>query len=92
VPTAEEVVAFTVKSLQEMNLDVEGVAGDTMLGPAGVDLDSLAVAELIARVEEQYELSFPEDELEQLAIMTLGEFGEMITRLSAQAPSESAPA
>lgn len=92
MPTAEEVVSFTVKSLQEMNLDVEGVDGDTMLGPAGVDLDSLAVAELVARLEDRYELSFPEDELEQLAIMTVGEFGEMVAKLEAQAPPGGASA
>ena len=92
MPTAEEVVAFTVKSLQEMNLDVEGVGAGTMLGPAGVDLDSLAVAELVARLEDQFEVDFPEDELEMLAIMTLGEFAGMVARLNAQAPPGGAPA
>ncbi len=92
MPTAEEFVSFAVTSLREMNLDVQGVDGDTMLGPAGVDLDSLAVAELVARIEDRYELSFPEDELEQLAIMTLAEFGELVAKLAAHASPDGASA
>lgn len=32
--TAEEVITFIVESLEEMNLDVDGVSPDTMIGPA----------------------------------------------------------
>lgn len=81
---AEEVVAFTLKSLEEMNFDVEGANLETMIGPSGMDLDSLAVAELAARLEDSYGVSFPEDEMEQLAIMTLGEFADTVAQRTAQ--------
>ncbi len=88
--TAEEIVAFTLKSLEEMNLEVEGATLETMIGPSGMDLDSLAVAELAARLEDSYGVSFPEDEVEQLAIMTLGEFADTVAQRAGQAQHEGA--
>jgi acyl carrier protein len=89
--TAEEVITFTIKSLEEMNLEVEGADLDTMIGPSGVDLDSLALAELAARLEDSFGVTFPEDEMDQLAIMTLGEFADMVSQRSVQVQPESAP-
>jgi acyl carrier protein len=77
---SDDVIAFTVTSLAEMNFDVEDVDADTLLGPAGIDLDSLAVAELTLRIEERYGVKFGEDEMERLAIMTLGEFAAEVAR------------
>jgi acyl carrier protein len=88
--TAEEIVAFTLKSLEEMNLEVEDANLETMIGPSGLDLDSLAVAELAARLEDSYGVSFPEDEVEQLAIMTLGEFADTVAQRTGQAQTEGA--
>lgn len=89
--TTEEVVTFTIKSLEEMNLEVEDVDIETMLGPSGMDLDSLAVAELAARLEDSFGVSFPEDEMEQLAIMTLGEFADTVSQRTVQAQPQGAP-
>ncbi|MFC0530792.1 phosphopantetheine-binding protein [Phytohabitans kaempferiae] len=69
-----DVVAFTVEALRQMNFDVDGADRETVFGPAGVDLDSLAVAELALRVEDAYGVKFGEEDMERLAIMTLGEF------------------
>ena len=74
-----EVRQFVIASLEEMNYDVEGIDDDTTLGPAGVDLESLALAELAVRVEEQYGVKFSEDESEELAVMTVGEFCAHVT-------------
>ncbi len=57
-----------------MNYDVEGIDDETTLGPAGVDLESLALADLSVRVEDKYGVRFSDDESEQLALMTVGEF------------------
>jgi acyl carrier protein len=65
---------FVVASLKEMNYDVEGLADDTTLGPAGLDLESLALADLAVRVEDRFGVKFADDESEQLALMTVGEF------------------
>ncbi|GIG59425.1 MULTISPECIES: acyl carrier protein [Longispora] len=69
---------FVVKALEEMNYDVEGLDDETTLGPAGVDLESLALAELAVRVEEQYGVKFNEDESERMAVMTVGEFSAFV--------------
>lgn len=88
--TAEEVVDFTISSLEEMNLVVEGVGLETVIGPAGLDLDSLAVAVLAARLEESFGVTFPDDEVEQLAVMPLGEFATMVAERSVQGQPEGA--
>jgi acyl carrier protein len=69
-----EIREFVVASLKEMNYDVEGVDDDTTLGPTGVDLESLALADLAVRVEDRFGVRFADDESEQLALMTVGEF------------------
>jgi acyl carrier protein len=70
----DDVRAFVIAQLQDMNYDTEGIDDDTTLGPAGVDLESLALADLSVRVEDKYGVRFSDDESEQLALMTVGEF------------------
>lgn len=77
-----DVVAFTIEALREMNFDVDGADAGTVFGPAGVDLDSLAVAQLALRVEDAYGVRFGEEDMEQLAIMTLGEFAAEVSARS----------
>jgi|GEM_PF-823611 len=48
------------------------------LGPAGADLESLALAELVVRVEDHFGVKFDEDEVETLAGMTVGEFCRVV--------------
>src|SRR5947208_2591260 len=69
-----EIRQFVIDALKDMNYDITGVDDDTTLGPAGVDLESLALAELAIRVEGAYGVKFGEEESEQLASMTVGEF------------------
>jgi acyl carrier protein len=69
---------FIIDSLRAMNYDVEGIDNDTELGPRGADLESLALAELAIRVEDRFAVKFYEDEAEQLALMTVGEFCEIV--------------
>jgi len=75
----EEVRAFVISSLKDMNYDVDGVDDATTLGPAGLDLESLALADLLMRVEDQYHIRFAEDESEELALMNVGEFTTAVT-------------
>ncbi|MGA8115768.1 MAG: phosphopantetheine-binding protein [Actinocatenispora sp.] len=63
-----------------MNFDVDDATAESLLGPGGVDLDSLAVAELALRIEDTYGVKFAEDEMEGLVVMTLGEFANEIVR------------
>jgi acyl carrier protein len=72
--TDAEIRNFVVNALKEMNYDVSDVTGDTDLGPAGLDLESLAVAELAVLVEDRYGIQFSDEDAEELALMTLAEF------------------
>ncbi|MEU4607679.1 acyl carrier protein [Kribbella sp. CWNU-51] len=81
----DEVRAFVIAQLQDMNYDTEGIDDDTTLGPAGVDLESLALADLSVRVEDRFGVRFSDDESEQLALMTVGEFtAEVAGRVAQQ--------
>ena len=81
----DEVRAFVIAQLQDMNYDTEGIDNDTTLGPAGVDLESLALADLSVRVEDRFGVRFSDDESEQLALMTVGEFtAEVAGRVAQQ--------
>ncbi|MBQ1074361.1 acyl carrier protein [Micromonospora sp. C31] len=84
-----EIRAFVVEQLDDMNYDVEGIDDDTTLGPSGVDLESLALADLAVRVEDRYGLKFADDESEKLALMTVGEFTTMVADRVAGAPSDN---
>jgi acyl carrier protein len=74
----DDVRQFLLQSLKEMNYSTDGIDDDTVLGPAGADLQSLALAELAVRVEDQYGVRFDDDEAEMLAGMTVGEFSELV--------------
>lgn len=79
---SDEVVTFTIDALRQMNFDVEDAGTDTVFGPAGVDLDSMAVAELALRIEDAYGVKFSEEDMEGLAVMTIGEFATEVTTRS----------
>ncbi|MCW3815214.1 acyl carrier protein [Micromonospora sp. DR5-3] len=84
----DEVRTFVIEQLADMNYDVEDLDDDTTLGPSGVDLESLALADLAVRVEDRYGLKFADDESEQLALMTVGEFTTMVADRVAGATSD----
>ncbi len=75
-----EIREFVVNALKEMNYDVSDVTGDTDLGPAGLDLESLAVAELAVLVEDHFGVAFSDEDAEELALMTLDEFTAEVAR------------
>jgi acyl carrier protein len=88
---SDEVVAFTVDALRQMNFDVDDAGAETVFGPAGIDLDSMAVAELALRTEDAYQVRFSEEDLEGLAVMTIGEFAaEIIARSRTAAAPDGA--
>jgi acyl carrier protein len=74
----DDIRQFLLQSLKEMNYSTEGIDDDTVLGPAGADLQSLALAELAVRVEDEYGVRFDDEEAEMLAGMTVGEFADLV--------------
>jgi len=86
----DEVREFVLAALTGMNYDVSGVTGDTDLGPAGLDLESLAIADLAVQVEDRFGVTFTDDDTEQLALMTLDEFARVVAgRISVKSGSET---
>ncbi|HVV19540.1 MAG TPA: phosphopantetheine-binding protein [Pseudonocardiaceae bacterium] len=82
----DDVRAFTIEALRKMNYDVADVTDDTELGPAGLDLESLALADLAVQLEDHYHVKFDDDDMERLALMTLAEFtAAMSERIAAAA-------
>ncbi|RLK54382.1 acyl carrier protein [Actinokineospora cianjurensis] len=82
---------FVLDTLREMNYDVSDVEGDTDLGPAGLDLESLALADLAVQIEDKYQIKFGDDDMEALALMTLDEFVDALAeRLSVASGSDAA--
>lgn len=78
---------FIIDSLRAMNYDVEGIGDNTELGPRGADLESLALAELAIRVEDEYAVRFGDDEAEKLVMTTVGEFCQTIATRISPAPA-----
>jgi len=74
----DEIRQFVIQSLDDMNYDVRDLDDDETLGPAGLDLESLVLAELAFRVEDKFSVRFAEDESEELAGLTVGEFCAMV--------------
>lgn len=75
-----EIREFVLSALKEMNYDVSDVTGETDLGPAGLDLESLAVAELAVLVEDHFGVKFSDEDAAELALMTLDEFTAEVAR------------
>jgi acyl carrier protein len=83
----DEIRQFVLDSLTDMNYSIDGVDDETKLGPAGADVESVALAELAFRVEDQFGVKFDDDESEMLAGMTVGEFCHDVQRRIQTAPA-----
>ncbi|HEX4060231.1 MAG TPA: phosphopantetheine-binding protein [Streptosporangiaceae bacterium] len=86
----DEVREFVVEAVRAMNYDVSDVTGDTDLGPAGLDLESLAIAELAVQVEDKFGVQFTDEDTTELPLMTLDEFTAEVVKRIAVAPAGSA--
>jgi acyl carrier protein len=86
---SDDVIAFILGALRDMKFDVDAADADSEFGPAGVDLDSLAVVELAVRIKDSYGVALTDDDLERLAIATIAEFAaEVAERSRSLAPLE----
>ena len=75
----EDIRQFVISALNEMNYDVSDVTGDTDLGPTGLDIGSLSLAELALHIEDEFRVKFDEDEVDELSRMTLDEFAALVS-------------
>jgi acyl carrier protein len=83
-----EIRQFLIDSLADMNYDVTDLDDDQQLGPAGLDLESLAIAEIALRFDDQFGVKFGDEEAAALSGMTVAEFCAAVAeRLPAKATS-----
>ena len=75
----EQIRQSVIDALKQMNYDVSDINGSTVLGPSGLDLESLAVAELAVRVEDEHGVKFSDEELERFGTMTLDDFAAEVS-------------
>lgn len=85
----DELRQLVVDTLTELHHEFTGLADDTPLGPEGLDLESLVIAELGLRVEETYGVAFVDEDMERVAAQTLGEF---VTEMAGRAERAGAVA
>jgi acyl carrier protein len=76
--SSDEIRDFVMQALTIMEVDLADIHEDGALGPAGADLDSLVLAELVVRVEDQYDVKFSSDEMEMMGALTVREFCDLV--------------
>ncbi|TGB15126.1 phosphopantetheine-binding protein [Streptomyces sp. MZ04] len=67
----ETIRESVMAALTDMNFDLSELTGTMVLGPAGLDLESLGVAELAVRIEDDFGVRFADEELPAMAELTL---------------------
>lgn len=70
----DEIRQFVLDSLTDMHYSIDDIDDDTELGPAGANVESIALAELTVRVEDHFGVKLDDEDSEMLTRMTLGEF------------------
>lgn len=80
----DEVRQFVLGALNDMGYDANEADANTPMGPSGLELESLAVAEFSMLIEDTYRVKFGDDEMEALALMTISQLiDEIVVRMEA---------
>jgi acyl carrier protein len=90
MPTSDDVIAFVFELLRQMDFYLDETTADSKFGPAGIDLDSLTVVWLASQIEDTYGVVLSEEDMERLAVMTVGEFADEVVRRTKALPADSA--
>ncbi len=86
--TDQDVRAYVLRFIKEtlnQPVDENAVGETTPLGPDGLDLESLAFIELSLHIDKQFGVAIPDDQLEAIAGMTLGDFSRYVVERAAAA-------
>ncbi len=84
--TSTAVRDFVIDALADMNFETGEVTDATPLGEQGVELESLSFADLVMRLEEEYGVTYGDEEYESLPGMTLGGFvADVVRRIGSAA-------
>ncbi|WP_127533592.1 acyl carrier protein [Paenibacillus kobensis] len=79
--TKEKLISDIVQIIgTSLNMPLpEGPITDaTLLGAGGMELDSIKVIELVVRLEANYGISVPDEELKQIYDYTIGQLTDLI--------------
>lgn len=88
----EDMRALVVRTIEEMSFPTDDLGDDTVLGPEGLGLDSLAFAEVIVQVEEEHDVRFPQEEAPVASVdITLADFVSTLVEAVAKAQKVGAP-
>lgn len=71
-------VLDVITNVMSFNLP-ESAGDDMMVGPDGIDLDSLSLLELMSAAEKKYGFKAPDEDYETLGSGTLGELVKYIS-------------
>ncbi|MFF7069323.1 phosphopantetheine-binding protein [Streptomyces pseudovenezuelae] len=76
----EEIRDFVLAVVRDViNLPVpEGADADTPLGPDGLELESLAMIELLLQLEGEYGVELPEEDVDPESVRTLGQLVQVV--------------
>lgn len=88
----EQMRATIFDMLREMNYDIAGESGSLVLGPEGLDLESLAVAELAVRIEDEYGVRFRDEEAAEVTKMTVDEVAAAVAVRAGLVPASAGDA
>lgn len=69
----DQVRQFLFEALERLHYDAQDVTGAASLGPDGLDMESLALAELLIHIDARFGFKFSEDDTERVAQMTIDE-------------------
>jgi acyl carrier protein len=72
----DEIRQYLIAALVKMGFDPDSVDGSSSFGPAGMDLDSLAVADLVMQLNDRFGVEIDEDETERFAMMTIDQIAD----------------
>jgi acyl carrier protein len=84
--TSTSVRDFVIDALADMNFETDSVTDGTPLGEEGVELESLSIADLVMRLEEQFGVTYGDEDYESLPGMTFGAFvADVVQRIGSAA-------
>ena len=84
--TSTSVRDFVIDALADMNFETDSVTDTTPLGEEGVELESLSIADLVMRLEEQFGITYGDEDYESLPGMTIGAFvADVVQRIGSAA-------
>lgn len=76
-----EIRSFVIGIISEINPGVtEDVSDDLALGPGGLELESLALVELLVQVEHEFDAKIADEDPAAQPTATLGEFVAAVAR------------